>query len=195
MKLNALILIGFIVMVSTVSVPPVFAASTSCGLKNIQIAAGSQTSNTQQVIITATPSCWSGSVGINRGNVDTNLISVSVKNGQGNGEITKIDTTQEVHPYADNPGMRGNNIIIPCSCSGTGLTKLSISATGNGITIDATPSTWAGTVEIVSSSGSTLASVSVPSSPGHVTLSTSKENGETIHAVYSSIISNSLTLP
>lgn len=189
-----MVLLVFTFSVGSLTIPVAFAASPACTLSSISISAGTQTSSTQQVIVTSTPSCWSGSVGINRGNVDTNLISVSVKNGEGTGEITKIDTTQEVHPYADNPGMRGNNIIIPCSCSGSGLTKLSISAAGDRITIDATPPTWAGSVEIVSSSGATLASVSVPSSPGHVTLSISKEGGETIHAAYSGIVSNSLTL-
>jgi hypothetical protein len=174
-------------------------SAAGCGLSKIQISAGTETSKTQQVIVTATPSCWSGSVGINRGNVDTNLITVSVRNGRGTGSITKIDTTQEVHPYSNNPGLRGNNIIIPCSCSGTGLTRLTLSSSGSGktetITITATPSTWAGIVEMVNSTGSVLATVSVPSSPGHVTLTAGARDSETVHAVYAEIISNSITLP
>jgi hypothetical protein len=197
MKVLCLVLIAFIFVGCSG-----FATASSaagCGLSKIQISTGTETSKAQQVIVTATPSCWSGSVGVNRGNVDTNLITVSVKNGQGTGLVTKIDTTQEVHPYASNPGLRGNNIIIPCSCSGSGLTKLTISSSGSSktekITITATPSTWAGSVEMVSLTGAVLATVNVPSSPGHVTITAGAEDSETVHAVYLGIISNSITLP
>jgi hypothetical protein len=195
--LGTLMVVVIFVSVSGFVVTSTNASAASCGLTGIQISMGGQTSGQQQqVIITASPSCWSGSVGINRGNVDTNLISVSVKNGAGSGQITMIDTTQEVHPYASNPGLRGNNIIIPCGCTGTGLTKLSISNTGSKVTITATPSTWAGSVEIVTSTGTQLASVSVPSSPGHYTVSNvASEAGVSIHAVYSGIVSNSISLP
>jgi len=196
MKFLRYALVILVLSISALTMISTNSQATACGLSNIQISLGSQTSTQQQVIVTATPSCWSGSVGINRGNVDANLISVSVKNGEGSGQITKIGTTQEVHPYANNPGLRGNNVIIPCSCSGTGLTGLSITATGTGkVTVDATPSTWAGSVEIVTSTGAKVASVSVPSSPGHVTISTASEGGLTIHATYSGIVSNSMTLP
>lgn len=172
--------------------------ASNCGLSRIQISAGTETSRTQEVIVTATPSCWSGSVGVNRGNVDTNLITLTVRNGVGRGSIVKIDTTQEVHPYASNPGMRGNNIIIPCLCDGTGLKRLSLVVSRSGkssatLTVSATPSTWAGTVSIVTLAGRIVGSVDVPSSSGHVTLTI--QGTEIVHAIYSGVTSNSVTLP
>jgi hypothetical protein len=172
--------------------PTAVVGATNCSLSKVQIAAGTETAKTQQVIVTATPSCWSGSVMINRGNVDTNLITVTVRNGVGSGLVAKIDTTQEVHPYSTNPGMRGNNIVIPCFCSGTGLTRLLLTVSRNTLTVTAMPSTWAGTVNIVSLTGKILTQVNVPSSPGHVTIRVA--DSETVRAIYSGIISNSVTI-
>ena len=150
----ALILVAFLFIGSS-SVASV-AAGATCNLTKVQIAGGTLTATTEKITITATPSCWSGQVGVNRGNIDYHLITVTVTSGQGTGILSKIGTTQEVHPYAS--GVRGNNIIIPCACVGTGLAGLSIAqtkltATTETITITATPSTWAGTVNIVNSAG------------------------------------------
>jgi len=76
------------------------------------------TANTMTVTITATPSCWSGSVQVNQGNQDTNLITVNVVSGHGTGVVQRQETTGTcaqscIHPYASNPGMRGNNIMVP----------------------------------------------------------------------------------
>jgi len=177
-------------------------SGASCNLTNVTIAGGTLAATTETVSVTAAPSCWIGQVGFNRGNVGSNLITVTVTNGHSTGVITRIDTTQEVHPYANGPGIRGNNIIIPCSCSGTGLTGLSIAqtkstATTVTISITATPSTWAGTVNIVNSAGKVLATASVPSSPGHATITSisGAATAQLVHAVFSGINSNTITVP
>jgi hypothetical protein len=193
----ALLVVAFLVVGS--SSFAIVSSGASCNLTRIQISTGSMTPSSEKVLVTATPSCWSGAVSINRGNVDYNLITVNVLKGQGTGSIVRIGTTQEVHPYAGNPGLRGNNIIIACSCSGTGLTGLSIAGmkvTGSTetISITATPSTWAGSVNVVNSIGNVLASANVPSSPGRVTVSINlAESAEQVHADFSGINSNTLT--
>jgi len=195
----ALILVAFLFVGG--SSFAIVSAGAGCNLSKLTIAGGASTAKTETVSVTATPSCWSGKVGINRGNVDQNLITVTLTNGHGSGVVTKIDTTQEVHPYGGS--VRGNNIIIPCACSGTGLTKLTIAQTGMSktsvtISITATPSTWAGTVSIMSSTGSVLATAAVPSSPGHATIAIKGSGAQAslaIYAVYSGIKSNTVNLP
>jgi hypothetical protein len=172
----------------------------SCNLTRIQVATGSQTATTEMVLVTATPSCWSGLVDINRGNIDFHLISVSVNSGHGTGSLLKISTTQEVHPYATNPGLRGNNIIIACGCIGTGLTGLSITQSklttkSETISIVASPSTWAGTVNIVDSTGTVLLSATIPSSTGYATIALNADGSELVHVVYSKINSNAMNIP
>ncbi len=107
----ALILVAFFFVGGTGFAP--VSAGASCNLTKIQIAAGTMTATSEKVSITATPSCWSGKVEVNRGNVDFRLITVTVANGQGIGSIVRISVAQNVHPYALNPGMRGNNVIVP----------------------------------------------------------------------------------
>jgi len=92
----------------------------SCNLTKVKIAGGTMSANTEQVIITATPSCWSGSVEVNQGNQDAHLITVTVTAGHGTGivqrqEITGTCAQYCIHPYATNPGMRGNNIMVPAN--------------------------------------------------------------------------------
>jgi len=92
----------------------------SCNLTTVRIAGGTLSANTEQVIITATPSCWSGSVAVNQGNQDTHVITVTVTAGHGTGIVQRQEITGPcaqycIHPYATNPGMRGNNIMVPAN--------------------------------------------------------------------------------
>lgn len=96
--------------------PSSFAAA--CHLTKIQISQAGLTANTEIVALTATPSCWSGSVDVNQGNRDFHLITVNVVAGHGTGTVQRQETTGPcpiycIHPYAPNPGVRGNNILIP----------------------------------------------------------------------------------
>jgi len=106
----------FVVFVFLVSCSNFAAASTgvaSCTLTKVHISAGTMTTKSETVMITTTPSCWSGQVEVNRGNVDYHLITVTVTNGHGTGTVVRISVSQNVHPYAVNPGLRGNNMIVP----------------------------------------------------------------------------------
>jgi len=107
----ALILVAFLFIGSSGFAP--VSSGASCNLTKIRIAGGTMTATTEKVSITATPSCWSGQVEVNRGNVDFHLITVTVSNGHGTGSIIRISIAQSVHPYALNPGLRGNNIVVP----------------------------------------------------------------------------------
>ncbi len=95
-------------------------SGASCNLTKIRIAGGTLSANTEQVIITATPSCWSGSVAVNQGNQDAHLITVTLIAGHGTGIVQRQEITGPcaqycIHPYAMNPGMRGNNIVVPAN--------------------------------------------------------------------------------
>jgi len=112
----ALVALAFIGSSSFVLV----STGSSCNLTTIRIAGGTMSANTEQVVITATPSCWSGSVDVNRGNADVHVITVQVIAGHGTGIVQRQETTGTcaqycIHPYATNPGMRGNNILVPAN--------------------------------------------------------------------------------
>jgi hypothetical protein len=101
----------------TASLAPSSFAAT-CHLTKIQISQAGLTATTEKVALTATPSCWSGAVDVNQGNRDFHLITVSVVAGHGIGVVQRQETTGAcsiycIHPYAPNPGVRGNNIFIP----------------------------------------------------------------------------------
>ena len=109
MALVALALVGSMSTIATAS------NGSSCQLSKIRISAGTLTSKTETILLTATPTCWSGQVSVNRGNVDFHLITVTVTNGHGTGMIIRTSVAQNIHPYANNPGLRGNNIIVPAA--------------------------------------------------------------------------------
>jgi len=114
----ALALVAFLFMGS--SGFALVSIGASCNLTKVRITGGTMSANTEQVTITATPSCWSGSVQVNQGNKDTNLITVTVTAGHGTGIVQRQEITGPcpqycIHPYATNPGMRGNNIIVPAN--------------------------------------------------------------------------------
>jgi hypothetical protein len=96
--------------------PSSFAAT--CHLTKIQISSAGLTATTEKVALTATPSCWSGAVSVNQGNRDFHLITVNVVAGHGIGIVQRQEASGPcpiycIHPYASNPGLRGNNILIP----------------------------------------------------------------------------------
>jgi hypothetical protein len=88
-------------------------SAATCKLTKIWIAQASLSPTTEKVSITATPLCWSGAVQVNRAAVDFHLITVQITNGHGTGTVLRTGVIQPIHPYATNPGLRGNNIMVP----------------------------------------------------------------------------------
>ncbi len=95
-------------------------SAATCHLTKITVAGGGLTANSERVTITATPLCWSGSVEVNRGNADVHVITVQVIHGIGAGFVPRLEYSSPcdvycVHPYATNPGLRGNNLVVPAN--------------------------------------------------------------------------------
>jgi hypothetical protein len=117
--LSVLVLVAFAFIASSSNFA-VASSAAGCNLTKIHISAGTMAANTETVIITATPSCWSGAVQVNQGNQDHNMITVNVVAGHGTGVVQRQETSGScaqfcIHPYATNPGMRGNNILVPAN--------------------------------------------------------------------------------
>ncbi|MDA4130740.1 MAG: hypothetical protein OK457_08210 [Thaumarchaeota archaeon] len=95
-------------------------SAASCQLTKVWISQSLLYANTVKVQITATPSCWSGAVDVNRGNADVHVITVQVTHGSGSGIVPRLELSSPcsvycVHPYATNPGLRGNNLVVPAN--------------------------------------------------------------------------------
>ncbi len=95
-------------------------AAATCHLTKVWISQSAMAANTEKVLITATPSCWSGPVEVNRGNMDTHVITVQVIAGSGFSVVPRLEVSSPcsqycIHPYVTNPGLRGNNIIVPAN--------------------------------------------------------------------------------
>ena len=121
-KVRLYVTIGILALVLLTSTWGATANSSAatCSLTKITITAGKMTANTLTIWITPTPLCWSGYVEVNRGNADVHVITLLVSHGVGTGIVPRLENSSPcyiycVHPYAINPGLRGNNLVVPAN--------------------------------------------------------------------------------